>query len=371
MHFRLDAPRNPGWACVAGIYGYVAICVPRSPAWSARSSAGDLAFRRKTEQEGLLRRERRVSDSFVPASLARAGTARSQSTVARVSWREPFLLFSLHRFAWVELALRAWSDRRHAGGWLWRMLWLLALGAAGCLDDGAKCRVQECKDVINTDSFCADEVCMQCTPCVPEPAEFYYGPEDEAADVSYGPTCGVQFCFPSSNPVHLGIAAFMFFFFSIWNGVCSAFVMGSLDNLAENKTMCAVVQLVLTFCIPHVAIGIAIPLVMGGPVWFLVAMWPYWLKMWLRGFCRRCITKKPVLEDDDVPRPVIGTVVDNLVKMHSKSFDGSTQGNSWYCQGGRSRRRSPFTHEGIARLILLKPSQLCSPSPSQVGMLIH
>lgn len=101
-------------------------------------------------------------------------------------------------------------------------------------------------------------------------------------DGNTDPTCGFAFCLPppvdANYTGEYGIMAFLFVWCTGWNFGCSMFVFAALARLRQQPSGAAACQLVISLVIPHVAIGLVIPYFMGGIIWEIIAIWPYYYR---------------------------------------------------------------------------------------------
>jgi hypothetical protein len=108
---------------------------------------------------------------------------------------------------------------------------------------------------------------------------------------------------------------FLFGFFTFWNGIMASFVFQALINLVDNfdlrkpkRTCKAVCMLLVTCCLPHVAVGLAIPFTILSSDenrWFgFVLIWPYYVMIAV--VVAHACGKQPEtwLEDED-DRPAV------------------------------------------------------------------
>merc|ERR1712187_592201 len=78
----------------------------------------------------------------------------------------------------------------------------------------------------------------------------------------------------------------------------------------------AVCQLLLTFLIPHVAVGIILPFVLGGIIWMLLFVWPYYWQAY--NLCKRCKEVLPEPDATSSEKPSDdGAVVSSIIRAHS------------------------------------------------------
>ncbi|OLP99877.1 hypothetical protein AK812_SmicGene17521 [Symbiodinium microadriaticum] len=84
----------------------------------------------------------------------------------------------------------------------------------------------------------------------------------------------------------LPIFGFLIFFFSIWNFVMSRLVLHMWAGFAKNPTVNNCICAVGILFLPHVAVGLLVPLFAGGLVLWVIAMWPWvfnFIRMWQQG----------------------------------------------------------------------------------------
>lgn len=91
-------------------------------------------------------------------------------------------------------------------------------------------------------------------------------------------TCGFFFCTPPGQNWQGG--PFALLFFSLWNSMCAALVMGGFQNFFQTKTPASLCKGCLICLIPHVPVGWIVPFLTGGLLFVLIAIWPYYLAIW-------------------------------------------------------------------------------------------
>lgn len=141
-------------------------------------------------------------------------------------------------------------------------------------------------------------------------------------------TCGFAMCVPPPEDAEYGaeygIMAFLFVWCSGWNFACSKFVFLALARLRAEWSKGALCQLVVSLVIPHVAIGLVLPYFMGGLVWELIAVWPYYYRSY------QLFTSKQGLsagagsppEVESAPHPTAASAMPAVVCMHTTRDHG-------------------------------------------------
>ncbi|CAE7269310.1 unnamed protein product [Symbiodinium sp. CCMP2592] len=84
----------------------------------------------------------------------------------------------------------------------------------------------------------------------------------------------------------LPIFGFLIFFFSIWNFIMSRLVLHMWAGFAKNPTVQNCIFAFGILLLPHVAVGLLVPLFAGGLVLWVIAMWPWvfnFIRMWQQG----------------------------------------------------------------------------------------
>jgi len=97
-----------------------------------------------------------------------------------------------------------------------------------------------------------------------------------------------------------GALFFVFLFCSIWNGVCSVFFYPSLQKIVAGDAW-GFPMACCTCLLPHLPIGVLMPLSLGGPLFCLICIWPYYVT-----FFKAMTNREPVAIGPPAIRPELG-----------------------------------------------------------------